>query len=409
MRIAYILSTTPVLSGSHIAFKNMLRGVMERGVEPIVIIPDKQELYDDLKPLDIPIFMTTYRFNVYPYLNTLKDYLVFIPKLVARQVVNFIAVRKLTRYLRDKDIDIIHTNIGVMDVGFRTAKRLKIPHIYHIREYGDLDFGLHYFPNKKSFIKQLRSPNSYSISITKGIRRYFNEKGRMSSRIIYDGVFSQKNELVNKPKDRFFLYVGRIQPTKGLMPLLEAYNIFCKTCPVMVPLHVIGGITDEHFHQQVLHFIEENKLSNSVFFEGQISDVSHWMQKALAIIIPSLSEGFGFCMPEAMFNGCLAIGYNVGGTKEQMDNGLELQGKEIALRYDNITELVEHLKNVASTAPEEYNPYILRAFDTVNLLYSMEHHADQVYLFYQDILNNTLSAHGKFANKKNKNHFTNGH
>ena len=38
MRIAYILSTTPVLSGSHIAFKNMLRGVMERGVEPIVII-----------------------------------------------------------------------------------------------------------------------------------------------------------------------------------------------------------------------------------------------------------------------------------------------------------------------------------------------------------------------------------
>jgi hypothetical protein len=92
-----------------------------------------------------------------------------------------------------------------------------------------------------------------------------------------------------------------------------------------------------------------------------------------------------------------------------MDNGLELQGKEIALRYDNITELVEHLKNVASTAPEEYNPYILRAFDTVNLLYSMEHHADQVYLFYQDILNNTLSAHGKFANKKNKNHFTNGH
>jgi glycosyltransferase involved in cell wall biosynthesis len=223
----------------------------------------------------------------------------------------------------------------------------------------------------------------------------------------YDYVIGSR--FVNKPKDRFFLYVGRIQPTKGLMPLLEAYNIFCKTCPVMVPLHVIGGITDEHFHQQVLHFIEENKLSNSVFFEGQISDVSHWMQKALAIIIPSLSEGFGFCMPEAMFNGCLAIGYNVGGTKEQMDNGLELQGKEIALRYDNITELVEHLKNVASTAPEEYNPYILRAFDTVNLLYSMEHHADQVYLFYQDILNNTLSAHGKFANKKNKNHFTNGH
>lgn len=387
MKIAYILSTTTPLSGSHIAFKNMLRGVMELGVQPVVVIPDKKELYDDLLPLGVPLFTVKYRFAVYPYLRSFKDVLLFLPRLVGRQIFNWMAVRKLTTYLRSENIDLIHTNVGVMNIGFRTARRLKIPHIYHIREYADLDFGMHHFPSKAAFQRRLSKPDSYSICITKGIQNYFNEQDKPTSRVIYDGVCSQRLSLDIKQKGRYFLYVGRVQPAKGLLPLIEAYSIFHERYKNMIPLEVVGEVSDYQYYEQILQVIKERGIEDMVHFRGEQSDVYSWMQKALAIIIPSLSEGFGFCMPEAMFHGCLAIGHNVGGTKEQMDNGLELQGDEIAFRYDYTRQLAHLLEHVACSSLDDLKPYILRAFDTVNLLYSMEHHADQVYKFYQDILN----------------------
>ena len=65
------------------------------------------------------------------------------------------------------------------------------------------------------------------------------------------------------------------------------------------------------------------------------------MRQAKAIIIPSHNEGFGRCMPEAMFNGCLCIGHDTGGTKEQMDNGTEATGEDIALRYQTEDQLTD--------------------------------------------------------------------
>ena len=111
------------------------------------------------------------------------------------------------------------------------------------------------------------------------------------------------------------------------------------------------------------------------------------MLHAIAIIIPSRNEGFGRCMPEAMFNGCLAIGRNTGGTREQLDNGLALTGNEIALRYDTDEQLSAYLLDISNHSIDCYAPYQERAFKTVNQLYSSESNVSNVYNFYIDILN----------------------
>ena len=110
------------------------------------------------------------------------------------------------------------------------------------------------------------------------------------------------------------------------------------------------------------------------------------MQKARAIIIPSLNEGFGRCMPEAMFNGCLAIGRNTGGTLEQLNNGLKLTGQEIALRFDTNQQLTQHLIDVSSQPVDYYRPTLERAFQVVNQLYSSESNVNNVYHFYKQIV-----------------------
>ena len=139
-------------------------------------------------------------------------------------------------------------------------------------------------------------------------------------------------------------------------------------------------------------FIEKYHISNLVTFLGDRKDIEFLMQEATAIVIPSRFEAFGRCMAEAMFNGCLVIGKNTGGTKEQMENGINLEGKEIALRYETTEDLTQLLAEITSNI-KDYRDYTLRAFHTVNQLYSSEANTQQVFDFYNYILHTESNVH----------------
>lgn len=69
-------------------------------------------------------------------------------------------------------------------------------------------------------------------------------------------------------------------------------------------------------------------IASQVVFLGMRKDIYSLMKDAMALIVPSYWEGFGFITTEAMFNGCLVIGRNTSGTKEQFDNGLDRHKKK---------------------------------------------------------------------------------
>lgn len=369
----------------------MLSGLMQEGVSPIVIVPDQDGICKDLKEMGVPVYSTTFRMRTYPSGKTLSRKLLYLPKLAARLITNRIAIRTTIHILRKHAIDIVHTNVGPVNIGFCAAQKLGLPHVYHLREYGDLDFGLKYFPNKSHFYRQLdEAPRSYSICITRDIQRYHHQDGKETSRVVYNGICSQKKELPLQNPDSldFFLYAGRIEPAKGVMPLLEAYLIYARQASKPLPLQLAGHLNDGPYIKELQHFIATNGLQELVSFLGDRNDITSLMSKARAIIIPSLHEGFGRCMPEAMMQGCLAIGHNTSGTKEQFDNGLELTGKEIGLRYNTCEELASLLLETGTCPPDKYQPYRERAFRVVNTLYTKENNVQKIKQFYQDILAN---------------------
>ena len=117
-----------------------------------------------------------------------------------------------------------------------------------------------------------------------------------------------------------------------------------------------------------------------------IDDVLPYYKEAKALIVPSLFEGFGFITAEAMFSGCLVIGNDVAGTKEQFDNGKEFTGEEIALRYATQEQLVQHLNDVTNKKTAHYQSMIDSAQQVVAKLYTSEEHSKQIYDYYQYIL-----------------------
>ena len=383
MNVAYILSSAT--GGGFKSFINSLDELMKKGLSPLVVLPMENEIHTLLSSRGIPTIIVKYRYNTYPPCTTMKDKLLFIPKLIARVAVNYYAVCIISKMLSDKNVDIIHTNVSIIGIGHYIAQKLHIPHIYHVREYGDLDFGYKYFPTRKHFIKQLS--DDYSIFITKDIQKYFLQDQNSKSSVIYNGIQEKESKLPEKTNNDFFLYLGDVLPAKGTDILVKAYSKYLGMTKKPLPLYIVGRIANNFYAEEIHRYIQKCNMENKVFFLPKQKDVKALIRNACAIVIPSIKEGFGRCMPEAMFAGCLAIANNSGGSKEQLDNALKLTGQEIALHYESPSELSGLLLQAEKMTKEEKEKYTRQAFFVVNELYSNEENGNNVYAFYKHVLN----------------------
>lgn len=388
LRVAYILNTTIKGNGATKAFMPLLKSLMAMGVHPLVVTPDKDGIYHDLKQMGVDTVQLMYRPNSYTYHRTFQEKCLFIPRMIARLVVNSRSARQLAKILKDRHIQIVHTNSSVLGIGCEAAKICRLPHVFHFREYADKDFGFKYFPSKKRFYESIRRNGDYGICITKDICRYHGFAGDSRFEVIYDGICHYSESMPQGEKDNYFLYAGRIQHTKGLDILLEAYHQARQKIGdgCMPRLKVAGMVLEKDFADEVRQFVANHDMNSCVEFLGNRDDIKELMQRSKALIVPSRFEGFGLCMPEAMSVGCLCIGFDNAGTKEQFDNGEKLMNADIGLRFRTIEELEKMLIRVAQADKNDFDDIRSRAFRCVNELYSFENDAKNVYEFYMKML-----------------------
>lgn len=384
IRVLYILSATDRLGGATKALMNLIDG--RKDIVPHFILPDDAGIAEELRQRHIPYSVLDYRMCVYPPVRSLKDCLLFVLRWIGRIWLNAHATRQLVQIAKDWKADIIHTNTSVNDIGYQAACKLHLPHVWHIREYGDLHFGYRHYPGERVFRKKFRTEQSYTICITMDIQRYNHLLGWPASRVIYDGVLPCNQAGLSLPKKSYFLFAGRLEEGKGVEQLLLAYAAYSAKVNHPVPLWIAGGTQQTGYTDKLAGIVEQLQINKHVQFLGWRDDILPLMQSALALVVPSRAEGFGFVAAEGMFAGALVIGKNVCGIKEQLDNGFELTKQEIALGYQTQDELVEHLLKVSQTGVEPYISMIKAGQTAAKQLYSVESHQRAVYQFYCDII-----------------------
>ena len=126
------------------------------------------------------------------------------------------------------------------------------------------------------------------------------------------------------PARELLLFVGRLDPVKGLNVLLEA---MCELTRQLDPsraeklsLAVIGGDRESHLEalgdpKCLQEIREELGLDDLVIFIGSRSqeDLAYYYSAAMACVMPSLYESFGMVALEAMACGTPVIASRVGG------------------------------------------------------------------------------------------------
>lgn len=383
MKIFCILSTSSLTGGSSLSFVQYCTEINKKeDINLVVSVPCKGPAYDYLRSQNIQTEIVPVRFNIYP--KVIKRNFLFTPiKLLKHLLQNKKQERVLLDIVKRHKPDIIYTNVGVVNIGYNVAKKLHIPHIYHLREYQDLDFGMKIIPSRRRFIENLQC--SYTICITKGIQEHFHLTDNKRSRVIYNGLLTSHKKEKENNREKTFLFVGRLTEEKNPLSVIYAFNAFCKTNKDY-RLMLAGSAMSQNEYNKLLRYCEENNLNDKVCFLGARDDINNLMQKAYAVIVASEFEGFGRVTTEAMLNGCLVIGRNTTGTKEQFDNGLALTGKEIGIRFERDEDLCNKMHLATSLTKEEYCEYTKRAKKVVEHLYTPQKCADEIYSFFKNIL-----------------------
>jgi glycosyltransferase involved in cell wall biosynthesis len=103
--------------------------------------------------------------------------------------------------------------------------------------------------------------------------------------------------------DQFFLYVGTLEPRKNLVRLLNAYHA-ARRLGVTWPLVLAGG--KGWMYEEIFERARTLGLAGHVHFPGYVidGDLPLWYNAASAFVYPSLYEGFGLPVAEAMASGC---------------------------------------------------------------------------------------------------------
>jgi glycosyltransferase involved in cell wall biosynthesis len=114
---------------------------------------------------------------------------------------------------------------------------------------------------------------------------------------------------------RYLLTVATVEPRKNLITLLQAYLLLKKRLGISCPPLIIVGRKGWNCND-ILGYMTE--LKEHVHFPGHISDAElvALYQMANCLVFPSLYEGFGLPVLEAMSAGCPVITSNVSSLPE---------------------------------------------------------------------------------------------
>ncbi|MFT5369823.1 MAG: glycosyltransferase involved in cell wall biosynthesis [Candidatus Latescibacterota bacterium] len=245
------------------------------------------------------------------------------------------ALRHLIRIIRKGNYDVVHTHTSKAGfLGRIAAKYCKTPAVIH-SPHGTILEG--YFSpivtQTYTYLERFTASMAQCIICltTREIDQYLNAKigKREQYTYVYNGIdidrFStvtqQRQDVRSKlgiaPESVVCITVGRLVPVKGQADLIEAFPQVIKKHPD-THLLIVG---EGELHDALTQQTKTLNLESKIHFLGWRSDIPDLLGASDIFVLPSLNEGLGLVLLEAMAQRLPAIATDVGGVPEVVHDG----------------------------------------------------------------------------------------
>ncbi|MGA9800628.1 MAG: glycosyltransferase [Terriglobales bacterium] len=381
---------TAAQSGAEIAMLNLVRQLDRSKVTPVVVfgtggpIVDQMRVFAETHVLPLPVAVATAK----------KDSLGIATLFRFRATLGGIAyIRRLAKFIRENEIDLVHTNSLKADLIGGFAARLSGRRlIWHIRDRIDSD----YLPSAvvKTFRLLTRWVPHFVIANSWATLDsvYPDGAGRSSasrskggpSTVVHDGTpwpFSAKRTVESDGLFRIGL-VGRISPWKGQHIFLRAAALVRQKFP-NARFFIIGGALfgEANYEREVRALTESLGISDLVTFTGFRSDVQNMIADMDLIVHASTTgEPFGQVIIEGMAAGKPIIATNGGGVPEIVDDGKT----GILVPMGDVQAMADAISRVLGD-PALAAEMGTRGWERVRNHFTIEHKARKVEAVYREM------------------------
>ncbi|MCI9061378.1 MULTISPECIES: glycosyltransferase family 4 protein [Romboutsia] len=386
MKVLVVTHTTD-LSGANKSLLGIIEQLSDR-VEFVVVANNRDgELIEKLKSLNIKIIYKKYSWlYAKPRINTFKKIIRFNIDFIKYYMFRHISKNTL-RELSKEQFDLIYTNTSTVDFGAIIADKLNVPHIWHIREFGEEDFGFKCIVSKK-YRKKILKDAKFVILISNALKeKYINymDSDKDNLRVVYNGL--NVKDLYSPIKDHKFedeiniLIAGQVCEAKGQNQAIDAVWKL-REKGFNINLYIAGSVYEEYINRSL------NKYSDTNWIKilGLVKDMKELRNNIDIELVCSRNEAFGRVTLEAMLHGIPVVGSNVGGTLELIKN----RETGMIYQYGDINDLANKIE-VLIKEHELYNLIINNAMEFANK-FTIEKTANGVLEKFNEIRLNSSST-----------------
>ena len=395
MRIAFFTHYT-LMYGANRSMLNLIEGLRDFDVTSHVVAPSEGAITEVLCERNIPTMISPSEkwvshqnfdcgFATGLYRRSRNSY-----HALKRLSKNFGLLPKLAQQLKDWNIDLIYTNSGVIPIGAFAARWSGIPHVWHLREFIDLDYNYHHDWLKPFFNHWLYRADA-QIAISRSIQsHFFHDRPPQSAHVIYNGVaskatfdhrYKQYRRAAKASTVYTFAIVGIVHPAKGQDVAIRALAKVTQSTNCSVRLLIVGG-GDSAEIQTLAHQLG---VADKVEFWGHIDDTYQAYREADAVLMCSAHEGMGRVTVEAMSACCPVIGFNSAGTAEIIKH------EQTGLLYEHGYEQLAFYMQKVIENPDWAQQLGENGWRTARQKYCVESYAHQIYQVLNSVLGQAAS------------------
>lgn len=310
------ISHSSGIAGAEKVFPKLLDGLQRKGVKVKVLLPEFGPVLNELNKKNIS-------YSIIPYCRWLNsDSETF--KRIKRTIRNIVMVIPVIFKLFQWKCDIVYTNTSTICSGAFAAKLMRIPHIWHFREFGFEDYGYKFdLGNKLSFYLINRLSTiclANSKAVAEKYKQYLPSNKIMVIYESYSQINDNLKQIIIEDTDFKCVLIGTLLKTKGHEDAISAVAELHKN-GIKASLHIIGS-GDETYKLSLIKLIKKLKIENYIKFLGYLENPQSILKQFDVLFLCSINEAFGLVTLEAMQEGVPVIGTRRGGTIELVEEGV---------------------------------------------------------------------------------------
>ena len=235
------------------------------------------------------------------------------------------ALKAISKQIDFSGIDLIHTNTNRDDFGAILSEKYDVPHVWHIREFGDLDYDCIFL--KSDAFKYMNSVKGVFITISDAVSRAWIEKGIDKTRVyrVYNGIDTLKYDSETKrsfaEKDLKFIFTGTLYENKGQIQVMKALLMLPKEVRSHITVDFYGGGAKEYI-DYLLKWCDEHGIADRIKYCGFSKNLNNILPQYDGAFVCSKAEGFGRVTVEHMLSGLIVIASDSGANPELIVDGV---------------------------------------------------------------------------------------